>query len=158
MGGLLVIYDQYLWKLPVLSHLVTVPNIHGRYKGHLTSSYDGVDNTVECRIEINQTASQLHVTGYFKGITGDITSSNSIVQSIKTGEDGFYHLYFVYDNSGSNVSGKLPAHKGLNYLKVIRKEGTKKYKLSGNYFTDRDPQTKGEISVEFESKVLKGEF
>ena len=65
---------------------------------------------------------------------------------IKTDPAGDKHLYFYYHNRGSNESGDtLDPHDGMNVLEIH--ENSDDIRLSGYYFTNRNPQTKGSMSV-----------
>src|SRR5690349_8288867 len=58
---ILTVYNNWLWKFPVLQLLVTVPNLNGRYRGSLFSYYNGESIEKECVIEIFQSASKTTV-------------------------------------------------------------------------------------------------
>lgn len=154
--ALLWVYDQWGWKLWGLKKLVTVPNISGRYKGDLSWERDGVPGSKRCTIEIQQTASNVKVFLYTEG-EHDRTHSRSISEDLRC-IDGHYELVYYYTNMGSDDK-KLNEHRGFNVLR-IHFEPKEKHKivLSGFYFTDRTPQTRGKVEVKFKSAKLKQRF
>jgi hypothetical protein len=156
IGLILTAYDKWLWKLKVLGLLVTVPNLNGRYRGSLMSSYDGNSVEKECVIEIFQTASKTTIYLFAKNQQKEQSYSKSVSDVIHDNEDNQHQLLFRYYNYGSDDK-KLNGHEGFNQLKVDRKkDGT--IKLKGHYFTNREPQTRGKISVKFESHRRKQRF
>ncbi len=157
IGSFLFFYNNFLWRLPVFNLLVKVPNLNGRYKGKINYEFQGVAGQKDCVVEIIQTASSIKIHSYFDNGAGEKTKSKSLVESIEE-EDGFYHLYLYYFNSGSKDTGKLDCHEGANMLKFIPEHEGSPKKLTGHYFTSRKIQTRGEMNVEFESKKIKGTF
>ncbi|TDQ16646.1 hypothetical protein DFQ04_2768 [Algoriphagus boseongensis] len=151
------IHNQYLWHLPIFNKLVNIPDMRGRYSGKIKSNWNGENKIKDCKIEISQTASSISIRSYFNNEEGEKTSSKSLIEQIKE-EDGFYQLYFFYLNTGTLENSSLDCHEGANSFKFIPSTKDKKAKLIGNYFTNRQVQTKGIIEVEFESKKLRGEF
>ena len=74
----------------------------------------------------------------------------------KTRDDKHFRLLYNYLNEGSTEQG-FPPHYGTEILKVY-KNGKGKV-LSGRYFTEREPQTKGDfIEMEWISDDLSHEF
>ena len=71
--SILALYDNYLWKHRFFKHLVNVPNLNGRYKGVLNSSY--TDKPIYSFAEIKQTASKIKIQFYFKDGNNQETSS-----------------------------------------------------------------------------------
>jgi hypothetical protein len=158
IGGVLFIYNGFLWRFPVFNLLLKVPDIAGRYKGKIKYEYNGKMGKKKCVIEVTQTASKIKIHSYFNNDNDEKTSSKSLVEDIKKDEDGFFEIYFFYLNSGSKIDGVLDCHEGANTLRFIPAKNDKSQKLVGHYFTNRQNQTRGEIEVYFESKDLIGEF
>ncbi len=158
IGGILVFYNSFLWRLPVFNLLITVPDIAGRYKGKIQYEYNGIKEEKDCVLEVIQSASKIKIHSYFNNENEEKTSSKSLVEDIKRSGDGFFDIYFFYLNSGSKVDGTLDCHEGANTLRFIASKKNNLKKLVGHYFTNRQPQTRGEIEVFFESKNINGEF
>jgi len=151
--GLLYLFDRKLWKFPIFNSLVTVPNLHGRYKGDL-EYYHNNGGKLDCTIEVHQTASDIDIIGYFKNKKGEQSSSESKFVKISK-QAGFYNIYYFYQNEGSTGDKHYAPHTGVNILKVIDSEG--EISLNGWYFNDREGTPgRGTIEVKFKSKVLKG--
>lgn len=145
-GGLLALYDSYLWKYPVFRILCTVPNLNGVYEGGIQYKLKGKDSWKDCTIAIKQTCSNLKIKADFKRPGEDDTQSESRVSVIKTDEVGEHKIYFLYHNGGSHKSDTiLDAHDGVNILNVEIEDTV--ICLKGHYFTNREQQTKGTIEV-----------
>jgi len=158
LGLLFYIYNQFLWKMPVLKLLMDVPDISGRYEGKIKYEWDGVNNEKKCFIEVIQTASKIKVHTYFSDGVNENTSSKSLVEEIKQDEDGFFDIYLFYINSGTKQNGGLDCHEGANKIRFIPGRRGKMNQLIGHYFTNRQTQTRGEIEAILISKDLKGKF
>ena len=130
----------------------------GRYVGKISFTFDDKPNEKDCVIEITQNASRIKICSYFNNANQEKTSSVSLVEDIKKGDDGFFTIYLFYLNKGSKGDGKLDSHEGANELKFICSDASKVKRLEGHYFTDRQVQTRGKIEAIFESKTLKGKF
>lgn len=157
IGMFLILYDKVLWKWPVFSFLVNVPDMRGRYIGKIKYEFDGILQEKECAVEVTQTASKIKVHSYFSKENSSHTSSKSLIENIEE-EDGFYYVHLYYLNNGSKDTKDLDGHEGANMLKFIPKKENKNKTLTGHYFTNRKIQTRGSIEVEFNSKKLKGTF
>lgn len=142
----IIIYDKWLWKLPIMKYMNNMPNLNGKYEGKISTNWDGKDLEKVCALEIKQTCSNIQVKTTFTKDGENETKSYSKEAFIKTEESGDQKLYFYYHNYGSCKNGdNLNQHDGMNILDII-KEG-KTTRLSGHYFTNRDPQTKGCIEL-----------
>lgn len=158
LGLLFYIYNQFLWKMPVLKLVMDVPDISGRYEGKIKYEWDGVNNEKKCFIEVIQTASKIKVHTYFSDGVNETTSSKSLVEEIKQDEDGFFDIYLFYLNSGTKQNGGLDCHEGANKIRFIPGRRGKMNQLIGHYFTNRQTQTRGEIEAILISKELQGKF
>ncbi len=146
IGVAITSYDKYWEKLKWIQFLTSVPDINGTYTGSIQYHWDGEDGTKACDLEIKQTASRLKVTSIFFREGENDTRSESTEAYIKTDEHGYHKLYVYYHNRGSNQNGDtLNAHDGMNVFDI--KSTDNNIQLEGYYFTNRDPQTKGSISV-----------
>ena len=159
--SILALYDNYLWKYGIFKLLVNVPNLNGRYKGVLNSSF--TDKPIYTYAEIKQTASKIKIQFYFKDGNNQETSSKSLIENIELADDGFYRLYLFYLNTGTTGNGNLDCHEGANVLKYIpennKGSNKKPAELIGHYFTNRKPcQTRGNLKYEFEDKQRKGYY
>ncbi len=158
IASIFILYDHFLWKVPIFNLLIKVPNMNGRYTGKI--KYEFINKSFEkpCMVEIAQTASKIKIHSYFEKDNDEKTCSISIVEDIQKAEDGFFDIYLFYQNHGSKKDGKLDSHEGANKLRYFPSRKNKKSKLTGHYFTNRNIQTRGEIEVLYKCKKLKGEF
>lgn len=126
--------------------LIKIPNLNGEYEGTVEYHWDGKNQSKNCNLYIQQTASLLKVKCYFQKEGENETLSESQKAFFDTDEMGDCSLYFYYQNRGSSKDGDtLDQHDGMTVLRVITKG--KDIKLEGHYFTNRTPQTKGRIAV-----------
>ena len=145
--AVLLAYDKWLWKLPVFNLMIKVPDLNGRYSGRVSYKFDGQNSSKSCEFVIQQTASDIKVTGTFNKGAKDETSSESKEALFTRDEVGNYSLLFYYQNEGSSKGcDSLNQHDGLTKLKIGIDESNKVV-LDGYYFTNRSPQTKGCIKL-----------
>lgn len=158
LGVFFILYDNWLWNIPVLKLLMAVPDMRGRYEGKIIYERDGNFSEKNCFIEITQTASKIKVHTYFSNGMNENTSSKSLIEEIKEEDDGFFDIYLFYMNSGTKRTGVLDYHEGANKLRFIPGLNGMGNKLTGHYFTNRQSQTRGEIEGTLISKTLQGKF
>jgi len=152
----IIIYliNNYLWKSNKFKWLIDIPNLNGRYVGKLESSYveNGKKKILDCVIEISQSASSIHICGYFGDITKDNVSSTSISTSetIVEEKNGFFRLYYIFTNETGGIPEKLNNHSGTaKFLYYPDKK-----MLDGDYYNKL--QNVGLIKVSFQQEKLIG--
>jgi hypothetical protein len=149
--GLLTWYDKSLWNLPYLRWFNTIPDLNGDYAGSIRFNRTGNNEEVTCNLSIKQTCSKIKVTTSFTKEHENPTQSTSFEAFISTDEIGDQTLYFYYHNPGSCMSGDtLDAHDGVNVLRI--NQNKERITLDGHYFTNRNPQTKGCMTVSKQNK------
>jgi hypothetical protein len=158
IGTLLLIYNNFLWKLPVFRWLVTVPDMTGRYEGEIEYQFYGKLEKKNCVIEVKQSASSIKFFFYFNNDQGQKTASKSLAESVMKADDGSFEVYLYYNNSGTKVDSTLSIHEGCNILKYIPGDSDRPSKFKGHYFTNRNPQTRGEIMGVFSTKQIRREL
>src|SRR5688500_5649733 len=89
---LITAYDKSLWRFPILRLLVTVPNLDGRYRGRLSSSYNGNSIEKECVIEIFQTASKTTIYLFANNEQKERSYSKSVSEVIHEDEEDEHQL------------------------------------------------------------------
>lgn len=151
------IIDSYLWKYPPFKWLFWMPNIAGRYEGFIEYRHPIMYEWEEkhCIVEVIQTGSKIKLNSFFqKSDEIEQTFSKSLVESIIKNDDDSFSIVFTYQNKG--MLHKFPFHSGTNILNIIeRKEGIT---LKGYYYTNREPQTKGKMEVNFTSKQIQNDY
>lgn len=156
----LSLIDKIGIKTPLLKYLFWVKDISGRYEGKIKYRHfeTGLEEEKNCAVEIEQSASKISVKTYFDfkfSKSSEVTKSESIVTSIVSDDFENQKLVFTYHNSGNNLKS-LQSSNGTNILSIIKRDNN--LFLEGLYYTDKEPQTKGEMKVKFESKKLKRKF
>lgn len=154
--------NSFLWKVKLSEYrlfkwLVDIPNLNGRYEGILESSFPNSvtnENTKKkCVIEIVQNASKITINSYYANVDGTETSkSESFSEEIIKKNDGFYDLYYFFKNNANTLSKGLSNHLGACKLTFYPEDK----ELRGEYYNDR--LCKGNISVKFKSKKIKGKY
>jgi len=153
----LFVVNKWGWKYKVFSWLVDIPNLNGRYKGKLISSFkDQQGNPIEkeCVIEIKQTASYLAVNSYYadSGNTKTTSEAKSLCFDIVKERDDSFVIRYIFTNEPDNMQSVLEAHDGTTKFKYFPDIKA----LKGEYYNHR--QNKGQIEVTFESPTLKFRF
>ncbi len=164
LGGvsiILTIVAAKLWNKKLFNWMFWVDDISGKYLGTLKYRFVLDGKLVEGELEhvkvINQNGHRISVTSFTKRKDGSYssTSQNNGVYVDKTKDENHFQLIYNYLNEGSTEQG-FPTHFGTEIIKIIGK-GNKK-KVIGRYFTEREPQTKGEINLKWVSDNLEHEF
>lgn len=157
--GMITIFMTFInfigWKWRIFKWLIDVPNLNGRYKGQLVSSYkDDQGNPVvkDCVLEIKQTASSVHVFAYYgdPGTNTQSSRSYTTTEQIVKEPNDFFLLYYIFTNEPDTMSVQLNNHDGTAKFKYFRDIKT----LDGEYYNKR--ANVGTIKVKFESKKLLG--
>lgn len=159
----LILLSKYLWNRKPFKWLFWVEDFSGRYEGILRYSYvdeDGVKQSGERKHVkiINQNGSRISVASFTFQENGEKSSpsSNKGMFVEQTQDENHYNLIYPYLNEG-NPGLNFPPHYGTDVIKFIKKGDGKV--LSGRYYTDRDPQTRGEyINLRWVSNNLNHDF
>lgn len=142
------------WKNGLFKWLIDIPNLNGRYVGKVQSSYleNGQPKIIDCVLEIKQTASNIHIFGYFGELNGGVISSTSVStsESIVKEKNDFFRLYYVFTNETGGLPEKPNNHSGTAKLLYF----PDKKMLEGEYYNML--KNNGIISVTFEQYVLLG--
>lgn len=151
IGFLVWLYLNHLWKLPLLNKIHGVPNVNGRYKGKIFSSYNGQETEYECFLELKQTLTNLSVSLFTSR-----SSSYSLIANMIKNEHENWGLAYIYSNTPKTTQqsdSDMRCHQGFATFDIFGK------KLEGNYFNhSRERQTYGLIKVTFEQRKTKGHF
>ncbi|MEZ4966042.1 MAG: hypothetical protein R2791_12445 [Saprospiraceae bacterium] len=151
IGVVFFVINEYLWRYPWMNWLVDVPDLNGRYKGELVSSYVGTDGQQvkkECVLEITQNASAIHVYAYHadKGSTVQTSMAYSITEEIVKEKNGSFTLYYLYANEPDSMIEALNKHNGTAKFIYL----ADKRQLVGEYYNHR--LNKGTMNLTFEGK------
>lgn len=152
-------FNIVLWEYKPFSWLLWTPNLQGRYEGDIKFIHPLTkeEMSMPVVIVITQSASSIKLNSFLKKTNGEkSTHSESKVANIIKEEDNTFSIIFTYENKGTPGNPEFAPHYGTNFLKLI--ENDKEKILTGYYYTNRTPQTKGEISVKYVSKNTNHEF
>ena len=128
--ALFYLFDRRLWK----SKLSKIPNINGDWEGKIETSHNDREE-IDVKVTIKQTWSSISII-----LETANSRSKSEVASISMSKSRLVYQYF---NEPSFSSVKtLHKHYGVTMLDFKGNDI-----LKGFYFTDRDRQTHGDISL-----------
>lgn len=143
------------WKWGIFKWLIDIPNLNGRYKGELISSFldaNGKPVVKDCVIEIKQTGSSIHVFSYYgdKGANTQSSRAYSVSEELVQEKNGLFQLFYIFTNEPDTLITQLNNHSGTSKFKYYPDVKT----LDGDYYNQR--QNIGTIKVTFEQKQLLG--
>ena len=138
-GALYALFDRYLWRNSLVSKLglVRIPNLAGRWRGYLISSFDGHVKHHDLMINIFQSWTQITVF-----LTTGTSMSRSSAAMIQVEDPEGIALIYQYQNQPlADAIRTMHMHYGTAMLKVSN-DGC----LVGDYYAGRDRRTFGRIS------------
>jgi hypothetical protein len=163
IGTLLFLITKYLWKYKPFKCLFWINDFSGRYEGILRFRYIDKNGVLQTGTRkhikiVNQTGYRISIASF--ALQDDGTpSSPSYDKGVfveQTEDECHFKLLYTYLNEG-NIQLGFPPHYGTDVLKFIRNKTSKS--LSGYYYTNRDPQTRGDYEeLKWVSNNLKHEF
>lgn len=160
---LLVIISKYLWNIKPFKWLFWIEDFSGRYEGFIRYSYcdeKGIHQSGQLKhIKIiNQNGSRISIASFTLQEDGG-RSSPSYSRDLyveQTEDELHFRIIYHYLNEGNQQLSFSP-HFGTDVLKFI-KQGKEKM-LTGGYYTNRNPQTRGEYqNLTWVSNDLNHEF
>jgi len=153
-GLLYKLFDLYLWKyIPWNSfRVVEFPNLEGRWKGQIFTSYNNQSSPIEAILEIKQTFSEINVCMYMKK-----SHSFSLHSGFIKEEAGKSALHFEYINiPNTKAEDTMNPHFGTGNLTLQTNSDT----LKGEYYNS--PRFgrghAGNYEFKFLDKKLKHSF
>lgn len=138
-------YENWLWKCSVFKMWHKIPDLNGKWKGSLTTSYDG--RTIPMNLEIKQTWNEISFHSIFEKT--DSESFSNVAAIYIAGNRGT-EISFAFRNDSYNVSDGTPSYDGYNILQLVDEDTIK-----ARYFNNRnnpDPKCKGGNKGVFEVK------
>ena len=133
-------FDHFIWKYRLLRYLriVTVPNLNGKWKGHIKSSYEPNEQDYPISVVITQQWSKILVR-----LETDKSHSKSIAASFLMEDSSSPELMYVYGNEPRSITPEsMHPHTGTTRLRL---DGSV---LQGTYYTGRGRSTFGDIRLE----------
>lgn len=150
-----LLFNHFLWRLPLVNQLIGIPDINGRFVGELTSSHtinDEQNGTYSVAIEIKQTPVNISVNLYTER-----SCSYSLIADLCINPNGNYELIYIYQNKTSAMAldADMRDHHGTALLEI----SLDKKRISGNYFNNpRERGRYGKITIERVTDKIKGKF
>jgi hypothetical protein len=138
-GALWSFYDRVLWRQRVLGVCLSqVPDLGGTWFATLQSSHDGGAQSSGC-VRIHQTWSKLLIE--FESATSRSVSRMAALNVEPGANQGL--LYEYANDPRFTAADSMHAHRGVS---VLRRSADGR-SLQGEYFTGRDRQTHGAITL-----------
>ena len=138
-GALYALFDRRLWRNPFIRRLglVRVPNLAGRWRGYLTSSFDEHVKHLYVEVQIFQTWTQISIV-----LSTATSQSRSCVAAIQAADPDSIALIYQYENQPQASAPKtMHMHYGTAMLRISNGS-----LLTGDYYAGRDRGTFGRIS------------
>ena len=151
------LFEKYCWHWKYIQNVRTTlnipPDFRGRWEG--TINRIGENNPHRFVLEVKQTLSKIWVYSYSsRGL------SQSHIAEIASDdcEDTFTLCFLWQGDAAEIVHRNIPQgiFNGYSLLQLYENENPKK--LSGTYFTNREPQTKGKLELIWVTYNLKNKF
>lgn len=122
------LYDQYIWRWPLLKKWHGLPNLNGAWEGYVKSPLKKTETGEEIKIiisvKIEQTWNRIKIS------TKSNSKANSESAMIEITEQGDIYLRYAFT---TKREGQLP-YQGYNRLHFCERE----YTLQGEYFTAKN--------------------
>jgi hypothetical protein len=138
-GALYALFDRHLWRHPLMRKLglVKTPNLTGRWRGHLTSSFDKHAKHHDLCLQIVQSWTQISIL-----LSTATSASRSCVAVIQVSDPEGVALTYQYENQPvADATRTMHMHYGTAMLRIA--DGSE---LTGDYYAGRDRGTFGRIS------------
>jgi hypothetical protein len=151
VGTLWFLFDKHIWRWPIWrGWLINRPDLNGRWEGTVCRLTD--DTPHKFVMEIKQTYSILSYKTFTENSTGSSTQAFMFTENL----DAVYGIISNWEVTTKKLDGTaMETFQGSSKGDIII-DNTRKI-IKDYYFTNRDPQTKGSIYVEWQnSKLLNG--
>ena len=137
-GALYALFDKYLWRKSLVYKmgLVRIPNLTGRWRGYLITSFDEHTKRHDLMIHIFQSWTQIIVF-----LTTATSMSRSSAAVIQVDDPEGAALIYQYQNQPlADAMRTMHMHYGTAMLRVSN-DGC----LAGDYYAGRDRRTFGRL-------------
>ena len=137
-GTLYALFDKRLWQKAISRKLglSRIPNLTGRWRGFLVSSFDGHQKRHEVMLQIFQSWTQIAIY-----LTTETSISHSCAAVIQVDDPEGVALIYQYENQPLSYATKtMHMHYGTAMLRLLDADY-----LTGDYYAGRDRRTYGRI-------------
>ncbi len=145
-------FDKWLWRIPILRKvgLVKVPDIAGKWKGYITSSFDEHQDHCEASIEICQTWTKIRIN-----LETETSRSYSQTAAVLTEIPHCTAISYEYVNEPkAPARTTMHIHRGTARHTLCIVDDTESF--DGEYYTGRDRGTFGALHFT-RQKVSRGD-
>jgi hypothetical protein len=134
-GGLIFLYDQWGWLW-----LSTIKNLNGTWVGIITTSHNG-GTAVPCVMRVRQTWMRMAIE-----LETEQSRSRTTMAALYDDQPGDVGLKYEYVSEPRNLAVQtMHTHRGVCTLAIAA--ASEETRLSGDYFTGRGRETRGEITL-----------
>ncbi|GJQ55615.1 MAG: hypothetical protein HKUEN07_21840 [Rhodocyclaceae bacterium] len=134
-GGLIFLYECWGWRW-----LSTIKNLNGTWVGSITTSHNG-GTTVPCVMRVRQTWTRMTIE-----LETEQSRSRTTMAALYEDQPGDVGLKYEYVSEPRNLSvHTMHTHRGVCTLAIAA--ASEEMRLSGDYFTGRGRETRGEITL-----------
>lgn len=141
-AGLIFLYEQWGWRW-----LSTIKNLNGTWVGSITTTHNG-GTSVPCVMRLRQTWTRMAIE-----LETEQSRSRTTMAALYDDQPGDVGLKYEYVSEPRNLAVQtMHVHRGVCTLAVTT--DSEEARLSGDYFTGRGRETRGEITLHRVSREL----
>src|SRR5690606_9457009 len=143
-GGMVLLYERWGWRW-----LSTLKNLNGTWVGTITTSHNG-GTSVPCVVRVRQTWTRMAIE-----LETEQSRSRTTMAALYEEQPGDVGLKYEYVCEPRNLATPtMQTHRGVCTMTIAT--GAYGWRLSGDYFTGRGRETRGEITLHRVSRDLLG--
>ena len=143
-GGLIFLSDQWGWRW-----LSTTKNLNGTWVGNITTTHNG-GTSVPCVMRVRQTWTRMAIE-----LETEQSRSRTTMAALYDDQPGDVGLKYEYVSEPRNLAVQtMHTHRGVCTLAIA--SDSEEPRLSGDYFTGRGRETRGEITLHRVTRELLG--
>lgn len=143
-GGFIFLYEYWGWRW-----LSTIKNLNGTWVGNITTTHNG-GTTVPCVMRVRQTWTRMAIE-----LETEQSRSRTMMAALYGEQPGDVGLKYEYVSEPRNLATQtMQTHRGVCTLAIAA--DSDELRLSGDYFTGRGRETRGEITLHRVTRELLG--
>jgi hypothetical protein len=143
-AGLIFLYERWGWRW-----LSAIKNLNGTWVGSITTSHNG-GTSVPCVMRVRQTWTRMAIE-----LETEQSRSRTTMSALYDEQPGDVGLKYEYVSEPRNLAVQtMQTHRGVCTLAIAPDSDV--MRLSGDYFTGRGRETRGEITLHRMSRELLG--
>lgn len=136
-GILFFVFDRFVWRLPIVSRVVGIPDLAGRWRvSGETDGADGQARTWQAEARIEQTWTNIAISLETKH-----SRSRSAMATLEQDVGHGFRVVYGYENEPKATDGVLRSHRGTCLL-VFNADLSS---AEATYFNDHQRRTCGEM-------------